>query len=78
MYMCDGVILMVEKTDIYSLSLVLWEIMAGLPPFEEIASLDLHHQIVKEHRRPELPYECPPQLARLMQRGTVTHSSVTF
>ena len=39
-----------EKSDIYSLGILLWEISSGKPPFSEIPSYNVNLEIVKGRR----------------------------
>lgn len=58
-----------EKTDIYSLALVLWEIFAGVPPFEEVRTAQLQQAICVENVRPVVPETCPEEYRALLEQG---------
>jgi len=58
-----------EKADVYSLGMILWECWTGNSPWKEV---EIPFQVVMlvgvEKKRPEIPSDCPRQLASLIQR----------
>uniref|UniRef100_A0A7S1HPR7 Protein kinase domain-containing protein n=1 Tax=Phaeocystis cordata TaxID=118079 RepID=A0A7S1HPR7_9EUKA len=58
-----------EKADVFSLGMILWECWTGEVPWKEV---QIPFQVVMlvgvEKRRPEIPEDCPKQLASLIQR----------
>ncbi len=58
-----------EKADVYSLGMIMWECWTGEVPWKEV---QIPFQVVMlvgvEKRRPEIPADCPKQLASLIQR----------
>lgn len=44
-----------EKSDVYSIGVLLWEISSGKPPFDGISSFSLILQISQGHRETPVP-----------------------
>lgn len=57
-----------EKTDVYSLAMVLYEIVSCRVPFGDRKKLELYNIVVKQKKRPALPSDCPPALAVVIER----------
>jgi len=55
-----------EKADVYSLSIVLWEIYTGDLPFENYTLLDLLNGVCNDNIRPPIPDHCPREYAQLL------------
>merc|ERR1712118_104098 len=59
-----------EKSDVFSLGMILWECLTGVPTW--MGEIQIAFQVVMlvsvEKRRPEIPEDCPKQLASLIQR----------
>mmetsp|Transcript_15477 Transcript_15477/g.39440 ORF Transcript_15477/g.39440 Transcript_15477/m.39440 type:complete len:1066 (-) Transcript_15477:804-4001(-) len=66
---CFGSEKISEKADVFSLGMILWECWTGETPWKEVT---IPFQVVMlvgvEKRRPELPENCPKQLASLIQK----------
>jgi hypothetical protein len=64
------------KVDIYSFGMVCYEILTGCIPFFNCPSLRNLRKSVKDGLRPDIPEQCPKQLAALIQ--TCYHSNPTI
>lgn len=53
--------------DVYSFGLILWELMAGEPPFAKLTKKQLIQKVVKEQFRPEMPDVLPEPLVELIR-----------
>jgi len=60
-----------EKADIYSFSLVLWSMVAGQLPYQDVNQFALA-QMLTENHRPTIPPNCDPTLAKLITKGWAT------
>lgn len=58
-----------EKCDIYSFGVVLWEVYTQSQAFEQISDNlpAFIHAVCDNNFRPEIPSDCPPSLASMMQ-----------
>jgi serine/threonine protein kinase len=57
-----------EKADIYSYSLVMYELITRLEPYKGVKQMDLPIFVAVEKRRPDIPSACPPEFAKLIQK----------
>ncbi|CAD7696196.1 unnamed protein product [Ostreobium quekettii] len=55
-------------TDIYSFGMIMWEIMAGEPPFRNLVQMEVMRKVVLERQRPEFPSWTPSEYRRLTER----------
>eukprot|EP01095_Lingulamoeba_sp_RSL-Kostka_P011392 TRINITY_DN4306_c0_g1_i1.p1 TRINITY_DN4306_c0_g1~~TRINITY_DN4306_c0_g1_i1.p1 ORF type:complete len:577 (-),score=183.46 TRINITY_DN4306_c0_g1_i1:103-1800(-) len=71
LYMAPEVMLKQEittKVDVYSMGIIIWELVTRLEPFEEHDDYDVFMNcVVNEHERPEIPQDCPESLEQLMR-----------
>lgn len=44
-----------EKADVYSFSLILWEMLTGTKPFAKLRRDDFHSRVIAKVERPEIP-----------------------
>ncbi|KAL6106208.1 mlkl [Pungitius sinensis] len=55
-----------KESEIYSFGIVLWEVASGKRPFVGCVNKDISNKVCKEQFKEELPKDCPPGLARLI------------
>lgn len=58
-----------EKCDVYSFTLVLWELLTGLVPFAELSGNEAAHQAAINGLRPLLPPDIDSRLRSLISRS---------
>jgi serine/threonine protein kinase len=56
-----------EKADVYSFGVVMWEVLTRKLPYADHTFMSVALEIL-DGKRPEAPAECPPFIAKLMQR----------
>uniref|UniRef100_A0ACD5TEY5 Uncharacterized protein n=1 Tax=Avena sativa TaxID=4498 RepID=A0ACD5TEY5_AVESA len=57
-----------RKVDVYSFGLVLWELVSGSIPYEEMTPLQAAFAVVNKNLRPVVPSSCPTPLQQLMEQ----------
>ncbi|CAM6026194.1 unnamed protein product [Sphagnum balticum] len=57
-----------HKVDVYSFGIVLWELITGLLPFQNMTAVQAAFAVVNRGVRPAIPADCPPALADIMTR----------
>lgn len=57
-----------EKTDVYSFSLIVWQVLTLERPYEGMNSDQYFENVVENHVRPHLPLEWPQELCQLLSR----------
>ncbi|XP_047323249.1 serine/threonine-protein kinase STY13-like [Impatiens glandulifera] len=57
-----------QKVDIYSFGIVLWELITGMLPFQNMTAVQAAFAVVNKGVRPTIPNECLPVLTDIMTR----------
>ncbi|GMH10718.1 hypothetical protein Nepgr_012559 [Nepenthes gracilis] len=57
-----------QKVDVYSFGIVLWELIAGMLPFQNMTAVQAAFAVVNKGVRPTIPNDCLPVLAEIMTR----------
>ncbi|XP_068666552.1 serine/threonine/tyrosine-protein kinase HT1-like [Aristolochia californica] len=57
-----------RKVDVYSFGLLLWELVAGTIPYEEMTPIQAAFAVVNKNLRPPIPAHCPPALQALIEQ----------
>ncbi|KAL5997668.1 hypothetical protein ACLOJK_008598 [Asimina triloba] len=57
-----------QKVDVYGFGLVLWEMVTGTIPYEEMTPVQAAYAVVNKDLRPEIPVDCPVALQALIKQ----------
>lgn len=57
-----------RKVDVYSFGLLLWEMVSGRMPFEEMTPIQAAFAVVDKNLRPHVPPDCPAALRALIEQ----------
>eukprot|EP00262_Sarcandra_glabra_P022344 TRINITY_DN9879_c0_g1_i1.p1 TRINITY_DN9879_c0_g1~~TRINITY_DN9879_c0_g1_i1.p1 ORF type:complete len:493 (-),score=63.62 TRINITY_DN9879_c0_g1_i1:567-2045(-) len=57
-----------RKVDVYSFGLVLWEMVTGTIPYEEMTPIQAAFAVVNKNLRPVIPANCPAALRALIEQ----------
>ncbi|WJZ85033.1 hypothetical protein VitviT2T_004601 [Vitis vinifera] len=57
-----------QKVDVYSFGIVLWELITGLLPFQNMTAVQAAFAVVNKGVRPIIPSDCLPVLSDIMTR----------
>ncbi|KAG0488987.1 hypothetical protein HPP92_007711 [Vanilla planifolia] len=57
-----------RKVDVYSFGILLWEMLTGCIPYEEMTPVQAAFAVVHKRTRPAFPEDCPIQLRALIER----------
>lgn len=62
-----------RKVDVYSFGIVLWELLTGLTPYEDMTPVQAAFAVCQENARPPVPAHCPKVITKLMKKCWSTH-----
>ncbi|XP_065016478.1 serine/threonine-protein kinase STY13-like [Musa acuminata AAA Group] len=57
-----------QKVDVYSFGIVLWELITGMLPFQNMSAVQAAFAVVNKGVRPTIPHDCPLALGEIMTR----------
>ncbi|MCL7027926.1 hypothetical protein MKW94_023516 [Papaver nudicaule] len=57
-----------QKVDVYSFGIVLWELITGMLPFQNMSAVQAAFAVVNKNVRPNVPNDCLPVLSEIMTR----------
>lgn len=57
-----------QKVDVYSFGIVLWELITGMLPFQNMTAVQAAFAVVNKGVRPVIPNDCLPVLSEIMTR----------
>lgn len=63
-----------RRVDVYSFGLVLWEMVTGTIPYEEMTPIQAAFAVVNKNLRPVIPTNCPAALRALIEQCWSVHS----
>lgn len=55
-----------QKVDVYSFGIVLWELITGMLPFQNMTAVQAAFAVVNKGVRPTIPQDCLPVLREIM------------
>ncbi|EOA23832.1 hypothetical protein CARUB_v10017047mg [Capsella rubella] len=56
-----------RKCDVYSFGLILWEMVAGAVPYEEMTPVQAAFAVMHKNARPVIPTDCPAAMKELIE-----------
>ncbi|CAN1271537.1 Serine/threonine-protein kinase STY13 [Linum perenne] len=65
-----------QKVDVYSFGIVLWELITGMLPFQNMTAVQAAFAVVNKGVRPVIPNDCLPVLNEIMTRCWDTNPEV--
>ncbi|XP_057429715.1 serine/threonine/tyrosine-protein kinase HT1-like [Lotus japonicus] len=57
-----------RKVDVYSFGLMLWEMLTGTVPYEDMNPFQAAFAVVNKNSRPVIPSNCPPAMRALIEQ----------
>ncbi|OIV94355.1 hypothetical protein TanjilG_21695 [Lupinus angustifolius] len=63
-----------RKVDVYSFGLILWEMLTGTIPYEDMTPIQAAFSVVNKNSRPIIPSNCPPAMRALIEQCWSLHS----
>ncbi|KAF2297705.1 hypothetical protein GH714_002366 [Hevea brasiliensis] len=62
-----------RRVDVYSFGLILWEMVAGTIPYEDMNPIQAAFAVVNKNLRPVIPRDCPPAMRALIEQCWCLH-----
>ncbi|KAJ6845864.1 serine/threonine-protein kinase HT1 [Iris pallida] len=62
-----------RKVDVYSFGLILWEMVAGTIPYEDMSPIQAAFAVVNKNSRPKIPAGCPAAVQSLIEHCWALH-----
>ncbi|XP_019169329.1 PREDICTED: serine/threonine-protein kinase HT1-like isoform X2 [Ipomoea nil] len=63
-----------RKVDVYSFGLILWEMLTGFVPYEDMTPMQAAFAVVNKNMRPKIPGDCPPAMKALIEQCWSMHA----
>ncbi|KAK8618417.1 hypothetical protein V6N13_132409 [Hibiscus sabdariffa] len=63
-----------RKVDVYSFGLILWEMIAGTIPYEDMNPIQAAFAVLNRNLRPAVPEDCPPPIRALIEQCWSLHA----
>lgn len=57
-----------KKVDVYGFGLILWELIAGTIPYQDMTPIQAAFAVVHKNLRPVMPADCPPAMKALIEQ----------
>ncbi|CAN4116610.1 unnamed protein product [Withania somnifera] len=57
-----------RKVDVYGFGLILWEMVAGTIPYEDMTPVQAAYAVANKNTRPPIPGDCPPAMRTLIEQ----------
>ncbi|XP_065877682.1 serine/threonine/tyrosine-protein kinase HT1 [Euphorbia lathyris] len=57
-----------RRVDVYSFGLILWEMVAGTIPYDDMNPIQAAFAVVNKNLRPIIPRDCPPAMRALIEQ----------
>ncbi|XP_073280883.1 serine/threonine/tyrosine-protein kinase HT1-like [Primulina huaijiensis] len=62
-----------KKVDVYSFGLILWELVVGTIPYEDMTPIQAAFAVVNKNLRPSIPLDCPLAMKALIEQCWSLH-----
>nr|GMD11495.1 serine/threonine-protein kinase HT1-like [Ipomoea batatas] len=62
-----------RKVDVYGFGLLLWELVTGCIPYEDMTPVQAAFAVVNKNMRPTIPVDCPPAMKALIEHCWSLH-----
>ncbi|KAE8673368.1 Serine/threonine-protein kinase HT1 [Hibiscus syriacus] len=63
-----------RKVDVYSFGLILWEMVTGTIPYEDMNPMQAAFAVLNKNLRPVVPGDCPPLMRALIEKCWSLHA----